>query len=100
MELFGLALGCIGLTSLEFRDLTPDEFDAVYQQWNLLETSRSRAAWEQSRLVAHCAVMPHVRRSISPTDLVRFDWDNDTKAIAEKAATQQDFERMKKRFED
>lgn len=97
--MFGLALGCIGLTRREFQDLTPEEFNAVYQQWNQCEVVRYRAGWEQARFVAHCSLMPHARRSLRPSDLVHFDWENDSASHPAAPANRADFERIMQKFE-
>lgn len=92
-----MALGVVGLSLHDALSLTPDEFNAVYEEWNMLETARYRAGWEQARFMAHCALLPNAKRGFKPTDLVRFDWDKDTMAD-NPAASLDDFERMRERF--
>lgn len=64
-----------------------------------MQTAHYRAFWEQARLIAHCSLMPHARRHIAPTELLRFDWDKDAKENPPVApATRTDFERIRERF--
>lgn len=93
-----MAIGVVGLSLGDACSLTLEEFYAVYEEWNSLETARYRAGWEQARFMAHCGLIPSAKRGFSPLDLVRFDWDNDTRQTA-APATRDDFERMKERFE-
>lgn len=64
-----------------------------------METARYRSGWEQARFMAHCALIPNTKKGFSPTDLVRFEWDEDTKPRI-KPATNEDFERIRKLFDD
>lgn len=92
-----MALGVVGLSLGDTLSLTPDEFNVVYEEWNMLETARYRAGWEQARFIAHCALMPNTKRGFKPTDLVRFDWDA-ANTLPVETATLDDFERIRKRF--
>lgn len=92
-----MAIGVVGLSLRDALGLTLDEFNAVYEEWNTLETARYQAGWEQARFIAHCSLIPHTRKGFTPTDLVRFAWD--TTAIPNvKPATMKDFERIRGRF--
>lgn len=94
-----MAIGVVGLSLRDACSLTFEEFNAVYEEWNTLETARYQAGWEQARFMAHCALMPNAKRGFSPMDLVRFEWDKETKTEA-KPATREDFERIRERFGD
>jgi len=98
--LFGIAIGCIGLSRKEFLELTPNEFNAIYEQWNTWETYCHQTSWEQTRFMAHCTILPHVKKGISPTDLIRFDWDSELSVSSPPPATRIDFERIAERFGD
>lgn len=87
----------MGLSLCDAYRLTLDEFNAVYEEWNTLETARYQAGWEQARFIAHCTLLPNTRKGFSPTDLVRFEWDKEAKPEA-KLATREDFERIRGRF--
>lgn len=96
-----MAIGVVGLSLRDAYSLTLEEFNAVYEEFNILETARYQAGWEQARFIAHCGLMPNVKRGFSPMDLVRFDWDKDTNiAQTAKPATHEDFERIRERFGD
>lgn len=46
------------------------------------ETNRElRESWEQVRWLAAVGLQPHAKKgtTIKPTDLIKFDWDNQTK---------------------
>lgn len=92
-----MAIGVVGLSLRDAYSLTLEEFNAAYEEWNTLETARYQAGWEQARFIAHCTLMPNAKRGFSPTDLVRFEWDKETK-IGAKPATREDFERIRGRF--
>lgn len=94
-----MAIGVVGLSLRDAYSLTLEEFNAVYEEWNILETARYRAGWEQARFIAHCALVPNAKRGFSPTDLVRFEWDKEMKTEA-RTATREDFERIRGRFGD
>lgn len=58
-----------------------------------------RSGWEQTRLLASCSLMPHTRRPMSPTELLRFEWDQNPKdQETVTPATKMDFKRMLERF--
>ncbi len=72
----GFALGCIGLSREDFLELTPEEFNAVVWQWQRMEESRNRTAWEQARLSGFLAVLPYSGKRVKmPHDLFAFVWE-------------------------
>jgi len=92
-----LAVGCIGLSRKEFLQLTPDEFNAVYLQWNNDKEQQSKMSWEQTRFIAHCSLMPHVKKKLMPTDLIRFKWD-DRSEMEPSHASKADFYRIAQKY--
>ena len=87
----------IGLSLSDTYRLTLEEFNILYAEWDAYRTALYRSSWEQSRFVAHCSLMPHARRGLRPTDLVRFEWDGD-RLPAYTPATRRDFDRIRERF--
>lgn len=46
-------------------------------QWQRLEDSRNRTAWEQARLSGFLAVLPYSGKKVkTPRDLLAFVWEN------------------------
>lgn len=87
----------IGLSLSDTCALTLEEFNILYEEWDRYRTAVFRTSWEQARFMAHCSVMPHVKKGLVPTDIVCFDWEKEDKKNI-RTATKADFERMKKRF--
>lgn len=73
---------------------TAHNINILYEEWD-----KYRTTWEQTRFIAHCSVMPHAKRGLRPTELVEFEWDKENKGEI-KAATKEDFERMRGRLGD
>lgn len=64
-----------GLSVHDFDNLTPEEFNAIADAAQF----RERAAWERARVVAAIIVQPHLRRRVSPQNLLPLPWDKHTK---------------------
>lgn len=94
-----MAIGVVGLSLHDAYSLTLEEFNAVYEEWHIMETARYQAGWEQARFIAHCTLMPNAKRGFSPTDLIRFEWDKEIKTEV-RPATRKDFERIREKFGD
>lgn len=65
------------MSAAEFYRLTPDEFAAIYECWAQTRDSEARRSWEQTRLLATCALQPYSKRRLSPADVLPLPWDND-----------------------
>jgi len=89
----------MGMTRTDFMALTPDQFNAVYHQWEKHVTYCQQASWEQARFVALSVVSPYTKKGLKPTDLIRFDWDPDISTGA-LCATRSDFERIAEKFNE
>lgn len=63
--------------------LTPEEADAVCHSYNEAEEQRDRGAWERMRMLAAITIQPHVKKRISPKNLIQFPWENIRKAEME-----------------
>ena len=75
-ELLGIGVGRIGLSVSDFDRLTPEEFDAVAGAWQQSLERSEHMAWEVARTHAAIAIQPHVRKRITPRQLLPLPWDD------------------------
>ena len=73
--MLGVAVGQIGLGVEEFYDLTFDEFSAITESYYQKQEMEFKMGWEQARFAAYYAVVPHSKKKLKLTDIVRFDWE-------------------------
>lgn len=83
----GLALGRIGLSRADFEALTYEEFEAVAEAHRQAAEERERGAWERARTVAAIVIQPHVRRRLTPAQLLPLSWDKARPSAATDAPT-------------
>ena len=94
--MLGLALGCIGMSREDFAQCTPDEFQAIYDEWYEREENRMHGLWEAVRFAGIIATQPYARSPMKAEDMT-FSWEkknNGTDAAETKGAS--DLDRMKK----
>lgn len=77
LELFGYAIGVIGLSVEEFRDLTGEEFAAIATSYEKRQEDAQRGEWERMRLLATIGIQPHIKDKMTPQRLLPFPWDHD-----------------------
>lgn len=77
--MLGHALGCLGLSLDDFCRLTPAEFAAVAKAHAAERESLRRESWERMRLLAAIVVQPHVRKRLTPQQLLPLPWDKPEK---------------------
>lgn len=70
-----MALGCIGLSYDDFCGLTPSCFDAVYKAYTEKLEDAERIAWSRMRLQTCISIQPHIRKRLSPAELIKFPWE-------------------------
>ena len=75
LSLLGYAMGCIGLSLEDFCALTPAEFAAACKAYAEEREQGERRSWERMRLLAAVCIQPHVRKRISPQQLIPLPWD-------------------------
>ena len=68
-------MGCIGLSYSDFCRLSPDEFGAVCRSYAEEREADLRERWERTRLLAAVSVQPHVRKKLTPQQLIPLPWD-------------------------
>ena len=78
----------------EFEMLTPGEWRATCQSWHKTREQMSRETWYQVRWLGTVTVQPHVRKTLSPRDLLRFPWEDDTKTSAPRMSREEHERRM------
>jgi hypothetical protein len=59
----------------DFIVLTPFEFTKVCEAWNGRQEALTRERWEQTRFLATASLIPHSKKRLKPTDVIRFAWD-------------------------
>lgn len=79
--------------------LTVAEFAVMYEAWAEREETARRTAWEQTRFLAHCMLMPYAKKRLQPEDVIRFPWEEKpTGRQCSQRATAADIERIRRRF--
>lgn len=63
----------------DFCRLTPREFGAVLTAYRECREADMHDSWERMRLLACITVQPHVRKKMTPTDLLKFPWEETRK---------------------
>lgn len=66
----GLAVGCIGMSLSDFCACDFDEFAGICRAWHEMGEARSRDSWERMRTLASIAIQPHVRKRLTPRQLL------------------------------
>lgn len=70
----------MGLSRADFDGLTLEEFEEAVRQFHKREESNRMLSWEQSRMVAFCAVSPYSKKINKPRDLMIFPWEKITRS--------------------
>lgn len=60
----------------DFEASTPGEFEAICRAYHEAEESRMRESWERTRMLAAIVIQPHVKKRVTPRELLPFPWDN------------------------
>lgn len=99
LSLLGHALGCMGLSLECFCALTPAEFAAACKAYAEEREQGERRSWERMRLLAAVCIQPHVRKRISPQQLIPLPWDKPArKEKTEIPSAEQALRRLKERM--
>lgn len=70
------------------------EIDAILNSMQY----RHRQSWEQTRMICYVLAQSNSTKSIKPTDIIRFPWDDDSEP-ADTCVNSEDIERLKKKAE-
>lgn len=76
-ELAGIALGCIGMSRMDFEGSTPEEFRAVFDQWTRMMEQRERGDWERVRMLCASILQPYSSKALKPQDVMTFPWEKE-----------------------
>lgn len=74
-ELLGIALGCIGMSHDDFCTCTFVEFEAICAAWREMREAENHDAWERARIMSAIGIQPHIRKRITPQQLLPLPWD-------------------------
>lgn len=94
----GLAVGCIGMSRDDFCACDFDEFAAICHAWHERGDALSRDSWERTRTLAAITIQPHVRKKLTPRQLLPLPWD--CKKQIRSDAPVRTAEEERKRFEE
>ena len=98
-----MAIGCIGMSFVDFEAITPDEFRAIHRLYLQKEEERLHDDWERTRTHATLIVQSFSKKKIEAKKILRFPWDGRTKGglKSEEAprSTRQRFEELRARFD-
>ena len=98
-ELLGYAVGCIGMSRDDFCACYLDEFEAIAKAWRERQEIKSQELWEQCRMLATISIQPHVKRRITPKQLLPFPWDRKASEAKRSAEDKLTPEERLQRFE-
>lgn len=83
----------MGLSYDDFCRLTPPEFSAVCKAFADRLEHLEQSDWERMRTLACVTIQPHVKKRMTPRQLMPFPWDGKHKDSTPKMSHE---ERMKK----
>ena len=87
------------MTTDELYDLTPRSFSNKMIGYSQREEMIMQNHWEQTRMIVHSCLSPHLKRKMKPTELMPFDWD-DKKKVKKKVASQEEIQEVLKRYKN
>lgn len=98
-ELLGIGVGCIGLSHDDFCKCTFGEFESICSAWREMNEAQHRDSWERARTLAAICIQPHVKKKITPRQLLPLPWDKKRQPRRSEAPGLTD-EEKRKRFEE
>lgn len=72
------------------------EIDAILETLHY----RHRDSWEQTRMICFVLAQSNSTKSLKPTDILRFSWDENVSESGETSINTEDIERLKKKAEE
>ena len=61
---------------------------------------KSRESWEQTRLLAYMTAQVNSTKTIKPTDILQFEWDEKEPDVEEKVISKADIKRLSKKTDE
>ena len=61
----------------EFSRLYFEEFESICNAWGKMKDTQERDAWERTRILATICIQPHVKKKITPKQILPLPWDKD-----------------------
>ena len=95
----GIAVDCIGMSYDDFCKCTFIEFESICKAWHEMTNGQNHESWERTRIAAAIVIQPHVKKKITPKQLLPLPWDKKTNKAQCKAPNLTAAER-RKRFEE
>ena len=91
-------MGCIGMSYDDFCRCTFGEFESICRAWREMTELREREAWERMRTLGAVSIQPHVRKRLTPRQLLPMPWDKKTTPRPEGEAVMPTPEERLRRF--
>lgn len=82
----------------DFCKCTFEEFESICRAWREMSDNQERGQWERARTVATIIIQPHIKKHLTPRELLPLPWDHQPAQPAE--APQLTPEERRKRFEE
>lgn len=60
----------------DFCKLEFDEFEGICKAWREMSEGQNRDEWERTRTLAAICIQPHIKKKITPRQLIPLPWDN------------------------
>ncbi len=60
----------------DFCKCTFGEFESICKSWREMTENSQRDEWERTRTLAAICIQPHIRKKITPRQLLPLPWDN------------------------
>lgn len=67
----------MGMSYHDFALVTPSEFQEAVKAKHEWQAECDKAAWERMRILASIAVQPHIKKRLTPQELLPLPWDNE-----------------------
>ncbi|WP_300132967.1 hypothetical protein [Duncaniella sp.] len=83
----------------DFCKCTFGEFESIWKAWREMTEGQNRDTWERARTIAAIIIQPHVRKRITPKQLLPMPWDKKRQRIRNEAPDLTP-EEKRKRFEE
>ena len=61
----------------EFGKLYFEEFESICKAWREMNDAQERDAWERTRILATICIQPHVKKKITPRQILPLPWDKE-----------------------